>query len=123
MNLLLQGNATGAVQTWRQQPKPPTTFIEMSFLAMALAEMGSNEAEPLIARVRQLQETEADALTASLRWRQHRPAEAALAMQSALVRYRSDPWVLRDLMRRTIALAWSRPDSVKTIDLSALREM
>ena len=105
MNLLLQGNASGAVQTWRQQPKPPTAFIELSMLGMALAEMGSVDAEPLIARVREMQETEGDALLANLRWRQHRPAEAALAMQSALVRYRSDPWVQRDLMRRTIALA------------------
>ena len=65
----------------------------------------SPEAEQYIERIRQVQPTEAEALLANLRWRQHRPLESAVALQTAFTRYRTDPWPHTDLMRRTIELA------------------
>jgi len=105
MQLLLQGNAAGAIQTWRQQPRPPSNLIQVTYLATALTETASPEAEQYIERIRQVQPTEAEALLANLRWRQHRPLESAVALQTAFTRYRTDPWPHTDLMRRTIELA------------------
>jgi hypothetical protein len=105
LNHLLQGNAAAGVNTWDRQPRPAASVIEMIFLASALGDTGNDRAEAHLANVRKVQETEADALLANLRWRQRRPIEAAEALQRALVRYRTDPWPHPDLMHRTIALA------------------
>jgi spermidine synthase/MFS family permease len=105
MIYLLQGNAPAAIQMWRQQPREASDTTEWMFLAVALNESGSPEAEQYIEKIRQIQPTEAEALTAHLRWRQRKPAETAAALVNVFNRYRSDPWPQRDLMRRTISLA------------------
>jgi len=105
LNAMLQGSPQSCIQIWRQQPRHANNFVELNYLANALAETGSPEAEAYIDRLRKMQSIEADALLANLRWRQHRPAEAAQSLQAAFVGYRTDPWPQRELMRRTILLA------------------
>lgn len=104
LTLANQGDAAGSLQTWRQQSRPPTNLIELVCMATVLNESGNPESEKYIEKIRQVSQTEADALLAHLRWRQRRPAEAVPALQSALARYRSDPWAHRLLMERTISL-------------------
>jgi hypothetical protein len=102
---LLRGNTQQALEMWKKQPRAPRDQIELMFIANAYNEMGSEEAVPLIEKIRPWQPTEADALLAHLRWRQHRGAEAYDAMESALLNYRRDPWPHFDEMSRAITLA------------------
>lgn len=102
---LLRGNSAPAVENWKRQPRPPEDLTELMFMATAYNETASEEAVPLIEKIRQYQPVEADALLAHLRWRQRRGLEAYDAMELALLGFRRDPWPHFDLMRRTIALA------------------
>jgi hypothetical protein len=69
------------------------------------AEAGSEAALPLIELQRPLLPAEADVFLATLRSRQGRVEEAAAAIESALVRLRSDPWPLQRYKGKALALA------------------
>lgn len=105
MSHLLQGNSAAAVDAWKRQPRAPESLTESLFMAIAYNEAGSEEAFPLIERIRRDQPVEADALLAHLRWRQKKGVQAVEALESCFVAYRRDPWAHFDTMKRTVTLA------------------
>ncbi len=68
------------------------------------ADRGSDAALRWIDRVRQYEPAEADVLIALLRFRQRRFDEAAEALRSALIGFRTDPWVMQQAIVRALAL-------------------
>ena len=101
----LRGNWAAAVEMWKRQPRPPTDLVERLFMATAMNEIASPEAEAHIEKIREYQPTEADVLTAQLRWKQRRGMEAVEALEREAVAYRTDPWPHFDIMRRAQNLA------------------
>ena len=69
------------------------------------AEAGSDAALPLIEQLRAYQPAEADTILATLRLRQSRIAEGAAALQSALLRFRVDPWPRIRYKQKALAIA------------------
>jgi hypothetical protein len=83
------------------------------------AEAGSEAALPLIERHRALLPAEADILLATLRSRQGQVEEAATAIESALVRLRTDPWPLLRYKGKALTLA----DSIAQSNPALARRM
>ena len=90
---------------WQQQSEAPRDPSELAMAADLEAEAGSDSGLPLIEQLRAYQPAEADTMLATLRLRQSRVGEAAAALQSALARYRVDPWPLLRYKQKALALA------------------
>lgn len=93
----------GARAAWAQQPGDPRDLIEVRMLAGIEAESGSDLALPWIERIRAHEPGEADAILATLRFRQGRFAEAAEALIASFVRFRADPWPTQAAMQKALA--------------------
>ena len=100
-----RGDSRTAVAEWNAQPLAPSRPDEITVVAEALADSGSEAALPLIEQLRPEHPTDADAISARLLLRQNKLPEAAQAMQSALLRYRSDPWPFPPTMVHTLNMA------------------
>jgi hypothetical protein len=78
------------------------------------AETGSDDALSAIEQLRQYQPGEADAILATLRFRQERFEDAANALEAAFADFRNSPWALNRFKERGVALASAiavrRPD-------------
>jgi hypothetical protein len=78
------------------------------------AETGSDHALPVIEQLRHYQPGEADAILATLRFRQGRFEDAAAALDTAFADFRANPWALNRFKERGVALASAiavrRPD-------------
>jgi spermidine synthase len=100
-----QGADAEAVSAaWTSQPGEPRDLIETRVVAGMQADRGSDAALRWIDRVRQYEPAEADVLIALLRFRQRRFDEAAEALRSALIGFRTDPWVMQQAIVRALAL-------------------
>jgi spermidine synthase len=89
---LLSGRLPDVARAWRAVGREPRGPTEIGMLAEALADMGDEGAVTYIEQLRAVQATEADAILGRLRFRQNRHVEAAQALGSALVAYRTNPW-------------------------------
>ena len=69
------------------------------------AEAGSDTALSLIEQLRAWQPAEADTILATLRVRQSRFDDAAAALESALLRFRVDPWPIRRFKEKALTLS------------------
>jgi hypothetical protein len=94
-----------ARRQWEQQPEPARDPTEIAMLADITADTGLEGAIPFIDRLRQYQPGEADVMLTSLRLRQARVAEAVSAVESAITRFRTDPWPLTRYMEHALQLA------------------
>jgi len=103
--LYLAGDTGRAVAAWRALGGEPVTATDRVLRAEALAEVGDAAAEEDLRVIRTWQPVEADALLARLRLRQGRTEEAAAAMESALVAYRTAPWPAPSIMRGALTVA------------------
>ena len=78
------------------------------------AETGSDNALPVIEQLRRHHPGEADAILATLRFRQGRFEDAAAALEAAFADFRASPWALNRFKERGVALASAvavrRPD-------------
>ncbi|MDB4971405.1 MAG: Spermidine synthase [Myxococcales bacterium] len=99
------GSFTEALAEWRAQPDDPSDSLTMAAFAESLAEAGDAAAEPWIAKLRPMHDTEADVYLARLRLRQGRVADATNALDSAFVRAGKDPWFLPVVLERGVDLA------------------
>jgi spermidine synthase len=90
---------------WEQQQEGARDPTEMAMLADITSDTGREESVPFIDRLRQHRPGEADVMLTALRLRQAKPAEAANALESALVRFRTDPWTMSRYMDRAVQLA------------------
>jgi spermidine synthase len=110
------GELIAAVRTFAAQPTPPQGPVETTLLAEGLADQGDVGAVPYIRALREIESTEAEAVTARLAFRMGQPELARDALASALVHYRSDPWPSQVGMSHALALAdeltLARPDMV-----------
>ncbi|MCS6913954.1 MAG: fused MFS/spermidine synthase [Myxococcota bacterium] len=98
-----EGNLVEALHAWpAAEPRNP---FERLLRAETLAAAGDEAALPYIEALRADHPTEADVVLATLRHRQGRHAEAVAALERALIRHRTDPWPLSDLMQRALRLA------------------
>ncbi|HKS24929.1 MAG TPA: spermidine synthase, partial [Thermoanaerobaculia bacterium] len=101
----MEGGLADAWTIWQGQRIPPHTPLEMMTFAEPLAERGDDAAVPYIEALRPDFPVEADALQARLRWRQGRLSEGISALARALEQYRTSPWAVPVIMRRTLGLA------------------
>ena len=99
-----EGKMKAALAFWRAQDQEPRSMTELAVVAASLAESGEEAALDYIEKLRAFQATEADAILARLRWKQGRADEAVDALESALVRYRNDPWPWRAIMTSALVL-------------------
>jgi spermidine synthase len=93
----------GVAAAWKGAGRAPAGPFELEMVAEALAEVGSEDAVPVIDRLRAFEPTEASAILARLRFRQGRLAEAAAAADVALHAYRTDPWPRIEIMRQVVS--------------------
>lgn len=84
------------LQCWQKRGRSPLCITETALIAFAYAEQGDPGAEPLLARLRARQSTEADLITGILRSRQRRYAEAVNALVDGFNQLRADPWPISD---------------------------
>jgi spermidine synthase len=98
-------DALGAREIWRGQTEPARDPLELAMVADGEAEAGSELALPLIEQLRAYQPAEADTVLAALYVRQSRFDKAAAALESAFVRYRSDPWPALRFKQKALVLA------------------
>ena len=98
-------NVGGAFSAWRSLGREPRGPVELSIVTTALAEAGDEAALPYIEQLRAFEATEGDCMLARLRARQGRLEEAASGLESALIRYRTDPWASSVVMRDALNLA------------------
>jgi spermidine synthase len=90
---------------WEQQAEGARDPTEMAMLADITSDTGLEESMPFIERLRAHRPGEADVMLTALRLRQAKPAEAAVAIESALIRFRTDPWTMSRYMDRAVQLA------------------
>jgi len=103
--LYANGRLASAVDTFRNQPRPPSGLVEIALFAEGLAERGDTDAAPYIRALGAAVPAEADAAAARLAYRLGRVDVAVDALVSAFTRYRSDPWPSQAAMGRALALA------------------
>lgn len=108
-----EGLYAAAVRAWEGRDRGPSDSAEVLTFAEALAELGSDQARPFIAMLRETQPIEADVLEARLAFRQRKPGDAIAALERAFVAYRTNPWPLVTVMHRamTLAVAIAREDA------------
>jgi len=98
-------DAAAAREMWQRQTEPPRDPSELAMAADLEAEGGDDAALVYIEQLRGYQPAEADTILAALRLRQSRIADAAAALQSAVVRYRVEPWPLVRYKEKALTLA------------------
>ena len=103
--LVQQDHAAAAGQLWLVKKPAPLNPQDVVTFAEALADAGSDEALSFIGQMRATTAGDAATLTALLRARQHRCAEALPALLAAYAAYYRDPWPLRRVQIRAFDLA------------------
>lgn len=101
----VDGNLLAAIHRFRQLPGEPADLAELTLAAEGLAELKDDAALPFIEKLRGYFPGEADALRARLLFRKGQIDEAAVALESALRSYQSDPWPALKVMLRALSLA------------------
>ena len=98
-------NLDAARGLWEQQPDGARDPAEMAMLADIASQSGVEAAVLFIDRLRAYQPGEADVMLGILRLRQSKLAESATAIESALVRFRTDPWAQSRYVYRALDVA------------------
>jgi spermidine synthase len=98
-------NLDAARGLWEQQPDGARDPAEMAMLADIASQSGVEAAVLFIDRLRAYQPGEADVMLGILRLRQSKLAESATAIESALVRFRTDPWTQSRYVYRALDVA------------------
>jgi spermidine synthase len=101
----VEGSYADVWTIWQSLNNTVESPLEALTLAEALAERGDPNALTLIDRLQTFAPIEADLLRGRMLWRQGKSAEAAAAMQRAFVAYRTNPWPLPIVMRRSLMFA------------------
>lgn len=99
-----------AAAAWQASPWTPANSRQLASVAHVLALIGDERAEGFAKQLRAWQPAEADAITGILRYRQERTGEALDLIESALIRYRTDPWPMRGVMESTLTVAAAIPE-------------
>lgn len=87
-----QHDMAATIALWRQQPRQPNDPTELAVLARAYAELGDEEALPLIEKLAAFNAIEAEAYRALLLYRQNKIEETADSLEKVFLGLRVDPW-------------------------------
>jgi predicted membrane-bound spermidine synthase len=101
----LAKDSRGMLFAWQALPHPAPCLTELAVIAQLYAVLGSDRAEPLIQRIADRLPGEAEALRGILAWRQHNVTEAGRRLEAAMLRLRSDPWMLELIREKTFDAA------------------
>jgi predicted membrane-bound spermidine synthase len=101
----LAKDTRGMFFAWELLPHREPCLTELAVMALLYAELRSGKAEPLIERMGDRLPAEAEALRGILAWRQGNVAEAGQRLAAAMLRLRSDPWMLEHLRKKTFDAA------------------
>jgi spermidine synthase len=94
-----------ARRSWPQEGRPPAGPNELAMLSDLEAETGSDAALAFIDQLRTYQPGEAASILATLRFRQARFEDAAVALEAAFDDFRASPWALNRFEERAVTLA------------------
>jgi spermidine synthase len=94
-----------ARRSWPKEGRQPAGPNELAMLSDLEAETGSDAALAFIDQLRTYQPGEAAAILATLRFRQARFEDAAVALEAAFDDFRASPWALNRFEERAVALA------------------
>ena len=115
----LEGRTRESAAEWRSQSREPIGPTELAVVAESLADMGDDQAQSYIARLRALQPLEADAIFGRLLLRQGRFSDAAEALRAAFEAYRTDPWpwpfIMEHALQTAKELASRNPETIAVL--------
>jgi spermidine synthase len=92
------GNWQVAAHEWRAQPREPKGPTELALVATAFAELGDDAALADADALGAYDPIERSAITAHLRFRQHRIEEATAALEVVFAGLRANPWPMPRLV-------------------------
>lgn len=111
----VKGNLSRAWTFWEELHREPRTLVELTIVAECLADQGDTKAFTYINRLAEIEPTDAKAIKARLLYRQQRIEEAGVLLGKVCDAFHTDPWPLRDLMTRTMGLAWQVAQEDKSL--------
>jgi spermidine synthase len=100
-----EGAVGAALQQWKAQKREPVDPTEIAMIGQSLAEHADEATLIFVDRLRPWKPAEAAAILGRLRLRQDRLQEAAAALETAFVAYRSEPWSWPFIMNLAIESA------------------
>ena len=100
-----QGELTTALEWWSKQSDPPAGLHEQLFVAAIMAHNQRQETLQYAERLRAFQPIEADIIMAILHTRQGQTDKGVVALESAFLGCRTDPWAWPALVKSALALA------------------
>jgi spermidine synthase len=98
------GDLKGCLASWQKSGLSPRYPSEMAMIAESMAEGGDAGAADLIDRLRPLWPLDAEAIQARLYFRTGAHQKAWASLESAFLRFRTDPWADGMVMRRAMRL-------------------
>jgi spermidine synthase len=119
LNEIFLGEFASGVATWSKQPRPPQDLGELTLLALARANLGQEEARPLIEQLAAAAPVDAEALRGILAVEQKRYDDAARHLTTLARRVRAKPGatsrVLEAALQRMVQLAEREPRLAPTL--------
>jgi spermidine synthase len=106
-----EGDLAGAFRHWRAQREEPKTLVQLALVAECLADQGDAAALGYIEKLGELLPADAEAIQATLYWRQKKEKEAVATLAKFLNDARTDPWTTQDLLRRSMVRAETMANS------------
>jgi spermidine synthase/tetratricopeptide (TPR) repeat protein len=100
-----QNNLAAARAAWQQLADQPRNLTELAMVADLEADAGSEDAMPCIDELRKYQPAEADVLLAAFHLKRGEFDGAATAIESAIVRLRTDPWPMQRYKEKALSIA------------------
>jgi spermidine synthase len=101
----LAGRLHETANAWRAVGREPRGPTELAVVSEALADMGDETAAQYIEQLRAYQPAEASAIMGRLRFRQNRLMEAAHALATAFIAYRTEAWAWPIIMTHAMETA------------------
>jgi spermidine synthase len=96
-----------AMREWQQQESPPTSYLDITLMAEAAAETGSDETPAIVEKLRAISPLEATCVEGRYLWTKRKPDEAAAKILEFLNGLRTDPWPDVAIGARCLQLAGS----------------
>lgn len=104
-NDLSRLSASAILQSWGNQNRNPEYPLEIAMLAESLAEKGDSDALALAEQLKSFFPVDASAIMARFYLRTARPGLAYEHLENSLLAFRSDPWVIKQIIFRSLNLA------------------
>ncbi|HEX5759373.1 MAG TPA: fused MFS/spermidine synthase [Thermoanaerobaculia bacterium] len=117
------GQPARACASWRRQPQPPASHLDLLLLGECLAGEGNAAAAPVAAELRRHHPIEAELVLARLDSMTGRPAAAGRRLLAAFRGLRTDPWIHLEFGERALQLALPVAQVEPAVGLALYREL